>query len=287
MSQFSEEDIKQINDKEHEKYQDEYKRFIDAYDNGICYLCGKPFKTISTNNPCLHWLLRQCKFRAKDFHKIYKKYNYHQIVSFLRWIANTECFQRNINDLQEEKRDNMLIESTIKWKNIEWTFSCTHSDYAGHEGTQASFPHYHFQMKIDGQIFIKFNSHHIRFSDEDLFNISITQDDSIPASYSLGGAGGSGMQDALSLDPDEIIDSSIASDGSEGTYHFSTFIQANSPEGISGDVIQDMIDESKRTGKTIASLADKYIGDLGTTKTIIAAADSVPEIAERKGRSKK
>jgi len=41
MTQLSEEDIRQINIKEHEKYEDEYKRFIEAYDNGICYLCGK------------------------------------------------------------------------------------------------------------------------------------------------------------------------------------------------------------------------------------------------------
>ncbi|WP_217994998.1 hypothetical protein [Methylogaea oryzae] len=66
---ISPDEIKELNRLNDEEQQRQAKAFKEGYENRICYLCNKPFKTISTNNPCLHWLLRQCKFKKKIFQK--------------------------------------------------------------------------------------------------------------------------------------------------------------------------------------------------------------------------
>ena len=50
-------------------YETEHKAFLNAYNEDKCYMCGKPFASISSNQACLHWLLRRCKFKKKDFEK--------------------------------------------------------------------------------------------------------------------------------------------------------------------------------------------------------------------------
>ncbi|WP_151705494.1 hypothetical protein [Nitrincola alkalilacustris] len=167
-------ELDRIHQLQHDQALDEHRRFKEHYEREECYLCGKPFKTLSKSEPCIHWLLRRCKFKAKDFSKIYQAFDYHQISSYLRWVANQERFQGNINDLVDEKGERKIIQTTIKWKNIEWTFDCSKTDYEGHGSGNSSFPHYHFQMRIDGKQFINFNSHHISFSEKDLFNLDVT-----------------------------------------------------------------------------------------------------------------
>ena len=63
--------IEEINRLNHEEYIKQSTAFKEGYEKGNCYLCEKPFKTISKNTPCLHWLLRQCKFRKNDFPKVF------------------------------------------------------------------------------------------------------------------------------------------------------------------------------------------------------------------------
>lgn len=46
-----------------ERYERESTEFVISYEKGICYLCKKPFKTTSSNKPCLHDLLRRGKFK--------------------------------------------------------------------------------------------------------------------------------------------------------------------------------------------------------------------------------
>ena len=131
-------------------YLREYSYFLDYFRKDSCYLCGKPFKTISKENPCLHWLLRKCKFRKKDFPKITEKYDYYNISAFLRWVANTESGVRNINNLRDESSERKVFETTIKWSNVEWTLDCSKNDFEGHKGSKTDFPHWHFQMRVDG-----------------------------------------------------------------------------------------------------------------------------------------
>ena len=95
------EEMNRLNDEEHQK---QAEAFRAGYEKGICYLCNKPFKTISKDSPCLHWLLRQCKFKKKDFPKVYEKYGYGNIAAFIRWCANQERLLSNINDLEDESK---------------------------------------------------------------------------------------------------------------------------------------------------------------------------------------
>ena len=41
-----------------EQYEREYADFLAHYERDECYLCQKPYSTISKNRPCVHWLLR-------------------------------------------------------------------------------------------------------------------------------------------------------------------------------------------------------------------------------------
>ncbi|EKP52537.1 hypothetical protein APB90_15280 [Acinetobacter baumannii] len=77
---MSPEEIAEVNRKNDEEHKKQAEAFQAGYKIGICYLCNKPFQTISKNTPCLHWLLRQCKFKKKDFPKLYQKYGYVNIA---------------------------------------------------------------------------------------------------------------------------------------------------------------------------------------------------------------
>lgn len=280
-------ELDRINQLQHEHTVNEYNNFVEHYKKDECYLCNKPFKTISSNYPCIHWLLRSCKFKSKDFSKVYEKYDYHQITSFLRWVANQERFQGNINDLDDEKGDNKIFETTIKWKNIEWTFNCSGNDYLGHIGSNSNYPHYHFQMRIDRKPFINFNQHHIPFSDKDLFNLDLIQQKPEVINHSFG-AGGSGMQDAVNIDPNDIIQYTTSTDNEDdATYHMQTMIMAKDISNpISGDDVYEMIKESQKTRKPFASLADKHLGDNANITTVVSPVDTIPDIAKRSGRKR-
>lgn len=270
-------EINRLNDEEHQK---QAKAFKEGYQKGICYLCSKPFKTISSDNPCLHWLLRQCKFKKKDFPKIYAKYGYGNIAAFIRWCANQERLLSNINDLKDEKPDRKVISCTVKWKNIDWTFDCTKNDFEGHSGTAINYPHYHFQMRIDGKQFINFNDFHVPFTDHDIFILktSIEQDGWFKQDF---GAIGSGMQDAVSIDLNAILEHTTPSkDEDNATYHFSTMIDARD-NPISGEEVYEIQMEAKRTGKSFALIAQQRLTGRAQVQTIVSPADSIPDIASR------
>ena len=277
---MSPEEIAEMNRKNDEEHQRQAAEFKAGYEKGICYLCGKPFKTISKDNPCLHWLLRQCKFKKKDFPKIYAKYGYGNIAAFIRWCANQERLLSNINDLEEEKSERKILSYTVKWKNIEWTFDCSKSDFSGHQGTSIDYPHYHFQMRIDGQQFINFNDFHVPFTDQDLFVLktSMEQGDWFKQGF---GAIGSGMQEAVSINLDDILEHTDRSDNEEeATYHFSTMIDA-SDNPISGEEIYEIQKEAERTGKSFAYVAQNRLKGRAKVQTVVSPADSIPDIASR------
>ncbi|HED37313.1 MAG TPA: hypothetical protein ENI76_03590 [Ignavibacteria bacterium] len=282
---MSSEEIEEINRQNDEEHQRQAEEFREGYKNNTCYLCGKPFKTISKSNPCLHWLLRQCKFKKKDFPKIYKKYGYLNIAAFLRWCANQERLLSSINDLHEEKSERKILSYTVKWKNIEWTFDCSNNDIKGHHGTASEYPHYHFQMRIDGKQFINFNDFHIPFTDQDLFAITTSQEQSDWFKHGFG-AIGSGMQDAISIDPKLALEHMRNSDEDDATYHLSTIIEAID-KPIPGELIDEIRKESQRTGKSMSLIAKEKLNGIAVVKTIISPADSIPDIAARTEHKRK
>lgn len=271
------EEMNRLNDEEHQRQAEAFKA---GYEKGICYLCNKPFKTISKENPCLHWLLRQCKFKKKDFPKLFKKYGYGNIAAFIRWCANQEKLLSNINDLNDERSERKVLSYTVKWKNIEWTFDCSQNDFEGHQGTSIDFPHYHFQMRVDGRQFINFNDFHLPFTEHDLFVLknSMEQSDWFKQDF---GTIGSGMQDAVSVELDEILEHTTRpEDESDAVYHFSTMIDARD-NPLSGEEIYEMQQEAERTGKSLAYIAQKRLKDRAKVETVVSPAESIPDIASR------
>lgn len=282
---FSPEFIAEKNKEEHEKTVRQYEEFSEKYDNGICYLCNSSFKTFSSQKTCLHYLLKPKGFKKKHFRAIYEKYSFHQIQSYLRWLANKERPIGNINNLTEEMSENKLYEITIKYKRFEWSFSCSNSDFIGHgNSTESQKPHYHFQMRNDGLPFIDYSDFHIPFSDEDKFiiNMKLKHPDKIKHTFPFG----EGIEEALSEDIiEEVIDNSTSTDSEEkGTFRFQTLVEAKPGETISGDVIANMIEESKKTGKPLASLVKKLDAKI---TTIVSPSNSVPELAKRTQRKRK
>jgi len=114
---LSQEDAQAHFDIQREHYDHEYNNFLEHYQKDGCYLCGKPISTISKKTPCLHWLLRRCKFKKKDFHTVYDKFDFYNVSAYLRWVSSAEDGCKNINNLKEESSDRKLFETTIKWKN--------------------------------------------------------------------------------------------------------------------------------------------------------------------------
>jgi len=261
-----------------EQHEEEHSRFLEDYSKDECYLCNKSFKTYSKSNPCLHWLLRRCKFKKKDFPLLTEKYDYHQINMYLRWVANAEYFQKNINDMKDERSEKKVFQSTIKWKNIEWSFECSENDFKGHNGA-IDYPHYHFQMTIDKRIFINYNGFHNRFSQQDLSYLHAIYYDGFTPSYGLHG---SGMQDAMSTDSEDLLERfSIIEEGEEndGAFHVQNII--SNPDGIDMDIIQDAMDESRKTKKSFSKLLNERLDDQTSVATIITPSERVPKIAKR------
>lgn len=277
---MSPEEIEEINRRSAEEHQKQAAAFKAGYKKGICYLCSKPFKTISKDNPCLHWLLRQCKFKKNDFPKLYSKYGYINIAAFIRWCANQEHLLSNINDLEDEKSDKKILSYTVRWKNIEWTFDCSNNDFQGHQDNSINYPHYHFQMRIDGRQFINFNDFHLPFTDQDLFVLKTSREQSDWFKQDFGPIG-SGMQDAISIDPDKIIEHADSTDDEDNAvYNFSTIINAsNNP--ISGEEIHEIYQEAKRTGKSFAYVAQQRLSGRAEVNTVISPAKSIPDITPR------
>ena len=269
------------NKKRIELAQAEYARFEKAHKKNMCYICGKSYKTISHDNPCVHWLLRECKFRKKDFQQLYKQFDFFQINAFLRWIANSESFAKNINDMKDEQTHGKVIQETIKWKHIDWSFECALNDFKGHDGRQSNFPHYHFQMRINGQQFINFNDFHIPLTQGDQLKLELMKNSNFQLKHTFG-PHGAGMEDMIQLPIEEFFESAdFRGDELNGIFHFQSIISA--PNGIDGGDIEDAYEESRKTGKSVAKiLREKFADDDSVSIVSIGSpSENIPEIAKR------
>ena len=283
---LSDEELQKQNQRDTALHEKQLAEFKSGYRRGICYLCGKPFKTQSVETPCIHWLLRECKFKKKDFPQVFLKHGYSQISSYLRWCANQVQFQSCINDMIDPEDARTVFSYTVVWKRIEWTFECSRNDLEGHSGTRSDFPHYHFQMRMGGKPFIDFSDFHIPFTEDDLFILDLKHQLPTHFHHSFG-IGGSGMSDALDISPDEIINKSeVAKDDESATYRLQTMLNLKD-QSISGETLLALYKISKDTGRTMASLLREHLPESASIKTIVSPADTVPEIARRTERNRR
>lgn len=273
--------IDHMNKKTFEDTDREYKEFQEQLSKGKCYICGEKIDSFIENKPCHHWLLRPFGFNKKHFPLVYKKFNFFRIEAYLRWIANSEIIAGNINDITEETNPNKLFEHTIKYKNFEWSFSCSSGDLAGHKVSfLGRFPHYHFQMRIDGRPFIDYANFHIPFTDEDFFQLPIMLGMVDKAKYTH--THGAGMQEMMSIDPETLLNSmQKAVDETNSIYNVQTLVEAEPGKTLSGDEIADLFKKSKELNVPVAKLI-KELKNVGSATTFITPGPRVPRQAGRK-----
>lgn len=270
-----------------EKNDKDFERLKDALAEGKCSYCGNDLTHFSTKKPCLHWLLKPKGFKKKHFPLLYEGHCFRSINTYLRWVANSDGFGQNINDLVAERQSGKFIEETIKYKNLEWSFSCSETDRVGHkEAHKGSMPHYHFQMKVDGNVVINYNAFHIPFTEYDEFSFAV-EAGRFQRLKSVKGhdAGMQAIFDAMEGNPEfaEVLEYTEDEDGAA----FSTdiFITAEPGTHISGDALADLFEERERTGKSMAQLAKKLPNT--TVETFISPGKGIPEMAVRSGGRRK
>ncbi|RQW82348.1 MAG: hypothetical protein EHM79_18520 [Geobacter sp.] len=197
---------------------------------------------------------------------------------------------KNINDLIDEHPNDYIIGFTAKYKHIQWSFSCSKTDYEGHKTTSyADFPHYHMQMQLDGQSFIRYSDFHIPFHGDDIFDIELytKHKDTIRHDYGHG----SGMQALFESTKglECILDTSHPVENEENAaFKINTLVMAKEGETIDGNLIADAIKEAKNKNKTVSSiLRDKLKNTNASISIDISPGDGVPEPQIRNGRNKK
>ena len=279
-------DLRQrINLMERERAEKEHTEFREAFQAGKCLMCGDTLDSFNKDEPCLHWLLRPAGFTKWHFPSVAERFGCFQIQAFLRWVANEEAFARNINDLAEEGTGKM-IELTIRYKTYEWAFSCSESDFKGHQSDSphSQRPHYHFQMRVNKQAFIRYNDFHVAFpaKEIDLIEAKLSHPELIKHNFT----GGAGMGELLNEDTLGKVISAVSSGDNEeeAIFKLDTIVRADEGTTISGDDLADLIEEAKRTGVTIASLLPRLKN--ASVQTIVTPGAGVVEQATRSGGRK-
>jgi hypothetical protein len=277
--------IEKKNAEELQKAEKDFQALKEALSEGMCSFCGYPLTHFTPKKPCFHWLLWEPRgLKKKHFPILFEVKSFHEIEAYLRWVANTEAPMQNINDLVEEKSCSKVIETTIKYNNLEWSFSCSESDFEGHKNkSQGKEPHYHFQMKKNGFVVINYNEFHIPFNDYDEFSFAVKEGKF--EKIKGGHVHGAGMQTYFdNVSPEEILDKMVtADDETKAQFHVGTMVEADEGTTISGDEIEAMIKESKKTGIPVS----KLLRNLKNAKvvTYIEPGPGVPELAKRKKRN--
>lgn len=264
----------------------EHKEFQDAFKAGRCYICNESVNALDEQKPCIHWLLNPPGFRKRHFSEIVKKYGFFKLQSYLRWIANEDKFAVNINDLSEEG-SGKLIEVTIRYKTLEWSFSCTENDFNGHGSGQHQMPHYHFSMRDGVRILIRFNDFHVPFTEYDVVSISAEREnpDFIKRKY----LGGEGMSDVMN---ERVLEQILDNSSSEGNpdlaeFDFQHIIEADEGTTISGEDVQALYQEAKAKGVSFASILRQGRIPNAKVTSIVTPGPGVVEQNIRSGRGNK
>lgn len=282
------EEIERRNQEQIKENEEIYKDFKDAYVKGCCSLCGNKLDYFNKIESCFHWFLLPIGIRKKDFDNYLKDpIGYFYLESYLRWVATMESPIKSINDLSDEISKSKIKEITIKYKNIEWSLTFGLTDIQGHKGSKnAAFPHFHIQMLIDGKPYINFNDYHIPLSKEDLFNLELMNEakDLVEFRNDFG--------EGISLieDPENLKEfvkvMKVAENEENALLHSSSIVQRPDGKTMSGDILQQIINESKTTKIPMRNLVSKYFPDAKVVTTI-TPGKGVPEMKKRIPRNKK
>jgi hypothetical protein len=267
---------------------EQHKQFKNAFSAGQCNFCGQRLNSFEVANPCRHWLLKPAGFRKAHFELLAKKHSWGVLENYLRWVANEQALAQNINDLADEGTGK-LVELTMKYKNLAWSFSCAESDLSGHEGggEHSKQPHYHFQMQVEGNPFIKYNDFHLSLSEEDVGFLEFMRAN--PGKVRKRVAGGAGMSEVL----DQSMLEHLVTMGRSGTsdheaenapFKLDTFVLAEPGNSISGEDLDNLIQKAKAEGVTVSSKLRELKGV--SVQTIVSPGPGVVRQAPRSGRKR-
>ncbi len=261
-----------------------FLEFSNAHSKGCCFLCGMKLDYFNLSENCFHWFLKPAEIKKKNFNKyLSEDIGFFKLDSYFRWLATIEKPFKNINDLKSETTESKIIETTIKYKNLEWSLTFGKSDLEGHKGSgNANFPHFHLQMLVDELPFIRFNDFHIPFSKDDLISVEMLKEEKVLFRNSQA----PGMSDIL--ENSELLEKidehcTVAENEEDASLNFGTMIQMPEGKTMSGDEIAEIIEESKRTKKPVRHLMKEYFPD-AIIQSTVTPADSVPEKKKRKKR---
>lgn len=262
----------------------EHEKFIKAHARNKCYLCGLSYDQFDLTKPCSHWLLRPSNIKKDLVVSILKLQGCFRPQALLRWLANTESFGTQINDWLDESDQSKIFETTIKYKNIEWSFTCNSGDFLGHKDSLAGVnPHYHFQMRINGASFIDYGNYHLPFTQEDINFLNVKQNKVPGAKYieTFGAGMNQIVNEMVNADLDGMI---VAEDETSAQFHISTILMADPGTSISGDEVADIMEESKRSGIPMANLLRRLKNV--SIQTVVEPGPAVHEKAQRTPRKK-
>lgn len=279
------EELNQHNEDELRRYEEEHQRFHEAFENEMCYLCNKSLDSFSKKAPCLHWLLKPKGFKKKNLPAVADQYGMRQLETYLRWVANLEKSAKNINDIQSASTGGKLVELTIKYKHLEWSFSCAESDFNGHHKSMHSdFPHYHFQMRVGRMPFINYSDFHLSLSGPDILSISATKAN--PEVFLGGHMEDAGMAEMFSEDViDAVLNSPTMKEQEDGgAFSIDTMLCAKDGGTIKGEDVYKIIQKAKENGVSIASLAHEVPN--AEVEVSVSPGAGVVEQAPRTGTSR-
>jgi hypothetical protein len=289
LANMSPEQRARINERNLQEALEQHKRFSDAFKAGRCYLCGDALTDFDEPKPCQHWLLKPTGFSKQHLERLPEKHSWTVLEYYLRWVANEEAVAKNINDLADEGTGK-LVEATIRYKNLEWSFSCGANDLSGHEGggEHSKRPHYHFQMYVDGTPFIRYNDFHLPLSAADVGVLEYMRQN--PGKVRRQLPGGVGMNEML----EEVTPERVVRFGRSGTsdeevesapIRLNTLMVAESGKTISGDDLYNLSQAAKAEGVTATSKLHELKGV--STQTLVLPGPGVVPQATRSGRKKR
>ncbi len=293
LEHLSENRMKELSDLQELKDKRQYEELGDKLEQGLCCICGKPIRGFNPKNLCLHWLLKPKSIKKSDIANLLSRAGFYRTNIYLRRVANSIDRIQNINDLESEDASK-IVEETISWKKLRWSFSCSHSDFKGHDNSKVGAkPHFHFAMWQDDLTFIRFNDFHINLKEEDLYFFKFLISEQSGHNIYPYGAEGMKMLFDWGL-KEENIDTFLkthesAENPENAALNKSTLLIADEGHNISGETIYQLTEKAKKE-KTSIAYQIKNSPDLlskATATTVISAGDGVPDLDTRNKRKKK
>jgi hypothetical protein len=215
--------------------------------------------------------------------RLSKPIGFFRFDSYIRWMANLQAPFKNINDLKEEMKRAKVTEYTVRYKNIEWSINIGKTDRQGHlDSLNANFPHFHLQMIVDGQPFLKFNDYHIPLSKEDIATFRMIEESDKVVWRNTFGEGMSILEDETILEKLESL-MKRTDDFENATFNTSTLIEMPEGKTMSGEMLGKIFEESKKTGTPVRHLIKKYYPEAKAI-TEIRPGDGVPTMKKRNKR---